>query len=129
MTRTVAFFTSKVATPERYSRRPCAIKTWCAGRPYRHVFFDCDSNLTRVEGIDVLAEQAGRAESVQSLTEAAMNGEVDLEDVHGERLAQINPTRTQIQALRQVYKDNAVADAKMVSADASGRNGPSSSFC
>ncbi len=82
--------------------------------PYRHVFFDCDSTLTRVEGIDVLAEQAGRADSVQSLTEAAMNGTVDLEDVYGERLAQINPTLAQIQALRQVYKDNAVADAKMV---------------
>jgi len=82
--------------------------------PYRHVFFDCDSTLTTVEGIDVLAEQAGRSEQVELLTEAAMNGEVDLEDVYGERLAHIQPTRAQIQALRQVYKDNAVADAAMV---------------
>jgi phosphoserine phosphatase len=81
--------------------------------PYRHVFFDCDSTLTTVEGIDVLAEQAGRGENVKRLTDAAMNGEMDLEDVYGERLAQIHPTRTQIQAIRQVYKDNAVADAAM----------------
>lgn len=82
--------------------------------PYRHVFFDCDSTLTTVEGIDVLAEQAGRGEQVKALTEAAMNGEIDLEDVYGERLARIQPTRSQVQALRQVYKDNAVADAAMV---------------
>jgi len=82
--------------------------------PFQHVFFDCDSTLTAVEGIDVLAEQAGRGEEVKRLTEAAMNGEVDLEDVYGERLEQINPTRAQIQAIRQVYKDNAVADAAMV---------------
>ncbi|MCC6606951.1 MAG: phosphoserine phosphatase, partial [Anaerolineae bacterium] len=28
--------------------------------PYKHVFFDCDSTLTTVEGIDVLAETAGK---------------------------------------------------------------------
>mgnify|MGYP001825453332 CR=1 FL=1 len=82
--------------------------------PYRHVFFDCDSTLTTVEGIDVLAEQAGRGENVKRLTDAAMNGEMDLEDVYGERLAQIHPTRVQVQAIRQVYKDNVVADAAMV---------------
>jgi phosphoserine phosphatase len=82
--------------------------------PYRHVFFDCDSTLTTVEGIDVLAEQAGRGDEVKRLTDAAMNGEMDLEDVYGERLSQIHPTRTQVQALRQVYKDNAVPDAAMV---------------
>ncbi|MGI9647735.1 MAG: HAD-IB family phosphatase [Acidimicrobiia bacterium] len=82
--------------------------------PYQHVFFDCDSTLTTVEGIDVLAEQAGRGENVRRLTEAAMNGEMDLEDVYGDRLKQINPTRTQVQSLRQVYKDNVVADAAMV---------------
>ena len=81
---------------------------------YQHVFFDCDSTLTTVEGIDVLAEQAGRGGEVKRLTDAAMNGEMDLEDVYGERLEQIDPTRAQVQALRQVYKDNAVADAAMV---------------
>jgi len=82
--------------------------------PYRHVVFDCDSTLTTVEGIDVLAERAGRGDNVKRLTDAAMNGEMDLDDVYGERLAQIHPTRTQVQAIRQVYKENAVTDAAMV---------------
>jgi len=78
---------------------------------YRHVIFDCDSTLTAVEGIDVLAEQAGRGEDVRRLTEAAMAGEVDLEDVYAERLRQIRPFKGDIAGLRQVYKDNAVPDA------------------
>jgi phosphoserine phosphatase len=82
--------------------------------PYRHVFFDCDSTLTAVEGIDVLAEAAGRGDEVRRLTEAAMNGDMDLEDVYGERLAQIHPTRSEVMAVRQVYKDNAIADAAIV---------------
>lgn len=82
--------------------------------PFRHVFFDCDSTLTAVEGIDVLAERAGRGDEVRRLTDAAMNGEMDLEDVYGMRLEQIKPSRADVRALRQVYKDNVVADAAMV---------------
>ena len=46
--------------------------------PYRHVIFDCDSTLTKVEGIDILAEAAGKGDEVRRLTDAAMNGEIDL---------------------------------------------------
>lgn len=82
--------------------------------PYQHVIFDCDSTLTQVEGIDVLASNAGRGEEVARLTQAAMDGDMDLEDVYGERLAAIDPTRTDVVALRQVYKDNVVPDARDV---------------
>ena len=82
--------------------------------PYRHVFFDCDSTLTAVEGIDVLAERAGRGDEVRRLTDAAMNGEMDLEDVYGQRLEQIKPSRAEIQAVRQVYKDHVIPDAALV---------------
>lgn len=81
---------------------------------YRHVIFDCDSTLTTVEGIDALAEQSGRGEDVRRLTTAAMAGEVDLEDVYGERLGRIRPSKAEVAALRQVYKDNVVPDAKPV---------------
>ncbi len=79
--------------------------------PFRHVFFDCDSTLTAIEGIDVLAEQAGKAAEVGALTDAAMAGHVDLGDVYTERLKAINPTRRQVIALRQAYKNHTVADA------------------
>ena len=45
---------------------------------YEHIFFDCDSTLTAVEGIDVLAESAGKRQRVEMLTQAAMEGDRDL---------------------------------------------------
>ncbi|MFQ6022560.1 MAG: HAD-IB family phosphatase [Acidiferrobacterales bacterium] len=81
---------------------------------YEHVFFDCDSTLTSVEGIDALAAKAGVGESVEELTRAAMDGALDLDDVYRERLEAINPTRGAVRALREVYKSNVVEDAAAV---------------
>ncbi|MCA9940700.1 MAG: HAD-IB family phosphatase [Anaerolineales bacterium] len=82
--------------------------------PFRHIFFDCDSTLTTIEGIDVLAENAGKGWRIKVLTEAAMNGELELEDVYRKRLQAIKPTREQIWAIRQQYKSHVVADAALV---------------
>jgi phosphoserine phosphatase len=79
--------------------------------PYKHIFFDCDSTLTTVEGIDVLAELAGKGWRVSVLTEAAMNGDLALEEIYAKRLQALKPTRGQIQAIRQVYKQNIVREA------------------
>lgn len=81
---------------------------------YHHIFFDCDSTLTAVEGIDVLAESTGKRKSVADLTDAAMNGQIGLEDVYGQRLVDINPTRKQIRDVYRVYRRNAVEDAAAV---------------
>jgi len=83
-------------------------------RPFPIIVFDCDSTLSRVEGIDVLADQVGLADEVTALTDAAMDGEVDLSDVYGERLLMLNPTRRQVRALKEDYKQNVVPDAREV---------------
>ncbi len=82
--------------------------------PYTHVFFDCDSTLTKVEGIDVLAKIAGKKWRVETLTNAAMAGELELEDIYAQRLAAVKPTREQIREIRQVYKRKVVEDAREV---------------
>ncbi|MCP4420791.1 MAG: HAD-IB family phosphatase [Chloroflexi bacterium] len=82
--------------------------------PYKHIFFDCDSTLTTVEGIDILAETVGKKWRVEVLTNAAMDGKLDLEDIYAKRLRAIHPTHEQIQQIRTVYKRNAVADAQAV---------------
>lgn len=82
--------------------------------PYKHIFFDCDSTLTTVEGIDILAEAVGKKWRVEVLTNAAMDGKLDLEDIYAKRLRAIRPTHEQIQKIRTVYKRNAVADARAV---------------
>lgn len=81
---------------------------------YKHIFFDCDSTLTKVEGIDILAETSGHKEDVEELTNAAMDGQLDLEDVYEKRLQTIQPTRAQILDIRRIYKKNSVEDAKEV---------------
>lgn len=78
---------------------------------YEHIFFDCDSTLTTVEGIDVLAESAGKKQSVEELTQAAMDGKLDLADIYGERLQVVQPSRQQISEIRSVYRRNIVEDA------------------
>jgi phosphoserine phosphatase len=81
---------------------------------FDHIFFDCDSTLTTVEGIDALAETMGKGWRVSVLTDAAMRGEIELEEVYAKRLRTLKPTRGQITAIRQIYKQNTVADAAAV---------------
>ena len=82
--------------------------------PYQHVFFDCDSTLTAVEGIDALADSAGKGWRVEVLTRAAMEGELDLAQIYEKRLQAVKPTRGQITRVRQIYKQHVVPDAAAV---------------
>lgn len=76
---------------------------------YRSVIFDCDSTLSALEGIEELA--AGHRAEVTALTDAAMRGDVPLEEVYGRRLDLIRPTRQAVDALIPRYIDGLVADA------------------
>lgn len=78
------------------------------------IFFDCDSTLSTIEGIDELARLKGKEQRVGLLTQKAMDGDLDLADVYGKRLRAINPTRTQLEAIKQLYLDNIVEDAAEV---------------
>ncbi len=67
------------------------------------ICFDCDSTLSRVEGIDELARRNGLFEQVAALTDAAMNGDMPLEDVYGHRLELIKPDQAAIDWLANLY--------------------------
>ncbi len=78
------------------------------------VIFDCDSTLSTIEGIDELAEMAGRAQDVAVMTKRAMEGDLPLESVYGERLVLTRPTQAQVQAIARRYRETAIADARAV---------------
>lgn len=78
------------------------------------IFFDCDSTLSSIEGIDELARLKGKAARVGLLTNKAMDGELDLADVYGKRLRAIKPTRAQLKAVEERYWETAVEDARAV---------------
>jgi phosphoserine phosphatase len=73
---------------------------------YRSVVLDVDSTLCGVEGIDWLASRRGPdvARQIASLTDRAMNGEMPLEAVYGERLRLIAPSRQEVESLAQEYR-------------------------
>jgi phosphoserine phosphatase len=79
---------------------------------YATVVFDCDSTLSDIEGIDVLA--ADHREAVARLTDAAMQGELPLEEVYGRRLALVRPNRARLEALAQEYVERLVPEAREV---------------
>ena len=76
---------------------------------YRFVFFDVDSTLVTIEGIDVLAD---RNPEIARLTEAAMNGEIALEDVYARRLDLIRPSREAVERLGERYVASLVDGAR-----------------
>ena len=67
------------------------------------VCFDCDSTLSRIEGIDELARLKGVFEQVAALTDAAMNGELALEEVYAKRLEMIKPDKSAMDWLAELY--------------------------
>jgi phosphoserine phosphatase len=68
---------------------------------FASVIFDCDSTLCAIEGIEALASR--NRDEITRLTEAAMRGEIPLEEIYGRRLELIRPTRQDVEHLGQRY--------------------------
>ena len=78
------------------------------------ICFDCDSTLSKIEGIDELAGRVGLGEEMSKLTDAAMNGEVPLEAVYEQRLSLIRPDQGSIDWLAGLYIEQIVDGVKEV---------------
>jgi phosphoserine phosphatase len=85
------------------------VRTW---RAFDLIFLDCDSTLTRIEGIDELARLKGVFDEVQQFTAAAMDGEVHLSSVYDRRLDLLRPTRAEIRTIERLYRATIVPDAR-----------------
>jgi phosphoserine phosphatase len=77
-------------------------------RSFRTFLFDCDSTLSKVEGIDEIAK--GRAD-VAELTRAAMDGTIPLDQVYQRRLELVKPGRADLDRVAQSYIRNVTEDA------------------
>ncbi len=74
------------------------------------IFFDCDSTLSAIEGIDELARLKGKEWRVGLLTQKAMDGDLDLREVYGKRLQAIRPTRGQLKEIEERYWETIVPE-------------------
>jgi phosphoserine phosphatase len=73
---------------------------------YSSVVLDVDSTLCGIEGIDWLAARRGpqAGARIAELTDRAMNGDLALDAVYGERLGAVRPTRGDLAALAAAYE-------------------------
>lgn len=76
------------------------------------VCFDCDSTLSRIEGIDELARRAGVEKDVAPLTSAAMSGALSLDTIYARRLCLVRPGRESIAWLGKRYVHEIVPGAR-----------------
>ncbi|MDQ7091510.1 MAG: HAD-IB family phosphatase [Methylococcales bacterium] len=70
---------------------------------FKIICFDCDSTLSRIEGIDECAKAVNLGLEMAKLTNAAMNGELPLEDIYQKRLDLIKPNQAAIKSLADLY--------------------------
>ena len=84
--------------------------------PYAAVYFDCDSTLSAMEGVDELLDFADptlRAE-IAALTDRAMNGTLPLAEVYESRLRALAPRKEQLDVVGARYVDELVPHAREV---------------
>lgn len=72
------------------------------------IVFDCDSTLSKIEGIDELARLRGPEtfREIEALTNAAMNGEVAIDEIFAHRLDIIQPSISFCEQVGQLYIDH-----------------------
>jgi HAD superfamily phosphoserine phosphatase-like hydrolase len=75
---------------------------------YASVVLDMDSTLASIEGIDWLARrrEPAAAREIASLTARAMDGELALDEIYGERLALLRPSEAEIDELALCYESS-----------------------
>lgn len=73
---------------------------------YKSVVLDVDSTLCGIEGIDWLAALRGPdiANRVAYQTSVAMQGEIPIQDLYGNRMKLVSPTRDEIKSLTDAYR-------------------------
>jgi phosphoserine phosphatase len=86
---------------------------------FASVALDVDSTVSGVEGIDWLARRRGAvvAARIVALTDRAMRGEIPLESIYGARLAEIRPSRHDVEALSRAYIAQIAPDCERVIAE------------
>lgn len=76
------------------------------------VVFDCDSTLSKIEGIDELARLKGQKKKVAKLTKEAMEGRLSFRTALEERLEIVRPSQRDLDWLGRQYIKNLLADAR-----------------
>ncbi len=82
--------------------------------PFASVYFDCDSTLTSIEGVDELLGEVPVTlrEDIARMTREAMEGSRPLADVYEQRLALLAPRRQFLEHVGDLYVERTTPDAR-----------------
>jgi phosphoserine phosphatase len=85
-------------------------------KPFAAIYFDCDSTLSTIEGVDELLRfvPAHLRADIAAMTREAMEGTRPLASVYEERLRLLSPHRDLLQRVGELYVQHAVPDAAAV---------------
>src|SRR5688500_1106086 len=78
---------------------------------YDIIFFDVDSTIVAVEGVDWLAERKGVYEEVARLTKLSMEGEVTIDAVFAQKLNLLAPSIKELESVGEMYCQSLTDDA------------------
>ena len=81
-------------------------------RKFDAVCFDCDSTLSRIEGIDELARRSGLEREIAPLTGAAMSGSLPIDAIYAKRLSIVRPDQAAVSWLGERYVEELVPGAR-----------------
>lgn len=81
---------------------------------YNHVLFDLDSTLVTIEGLDWLAELAGKKSELSALTQKSMNGEIEFSSTLKYKMDTIAPSHAQMVQLGHQYIKSLTPNAELV---------------
>lgn len=85
---------------------------WQLKEPIDTFFFDCDSTLSLIEGIDVLATMNGVGKDVHAITKRCMSTTGLSLEVYRQRLDLVQPNVHQINQLAALYSENCATGVK-----------------
>lgn len=75
------------------------------------VLFDCDSTLTKIEGIDELAALKNVRDEISRITNDTMEGRLDFQTALEKRLSIIRPSKADLRLIGKKYIDEVVEGA------------------
>ena len=81
--------------------------------PFASFYFDCDSTLSSIEGVDELARKLDENEraELRALTIRAMEGEIPLAEIYETRLGVVAPSAAELARVGEFYIEHAIPDA------------------
>lgn len=76
------------------------------------IFFDVDSTLVRIEGLDFIAELKNKGEEFSLITLAAMNGTISMKVAMNKKMSSLRPSFSDFVKLGEEYINTIVPGAK-----------------